>query len=109
MASPVSRGSAIPVSAAREVAAISSGHVTAACWSASRLLVGNVSSRAAGVKPLDSSLAVRRAYSRGGGSRLTPVEKIDRQILGLLADDGRMSYTDLGQATGCRPARSTSG
>jgi Lrp/AsnC family transcriptional regulator, leucine-responsive regulatory protein len=28
------------------------------------------------------------------------VEKIDRQILGLLADDGRMSYTDLGKATG---------
>jgi Lrp/AsnC family leucine-responsive transcriptional regulator len=28
------------------------------------------------------------------------VEKIDRQILRLLADDGRMSYTDLGKATG---------
>ena len=28
------------------------------------------------------------------------VEKIDRQILGLLAGDGRMSYTDLGKATG---------
>jgi Lrp/AsnC family leucine-responsive transcriptional regulator len=28
------------------------------------------------------------------------VEKIDRQILGLLAEDGRMSYTDLGRATG---------
>ena len=28
------------------------------------------------------------------------MEKIDRQILGLLADDGRMSYTDLGKATG---------
>jgi Lrp/AsnC family leucine-responsive transcriptional regulator len=28
------------------------------------------------------------------------VEKIDRQILGLLAEDGRMSYTDLGKATG---------
>lgn len=27
------------------------------------------------------------------------MEKIDRQILGLLADDGRMSYTDLGKAT----------
>ena len=28
------------------------------------------------------------------------MEKIDRQILGLLADDGRMSYTDLGKSTG---------
>jgi Lrp/AsnC family leucine-responsive transcriptional regulator len=28
------------------------------------------------------------------------VEKIDRQILRQLADDGRMSYTDLGKATG---------
>jgi Lrp/AsnC family leucine-responsive transcriptional regulator len=28
------------------------------------------------------------------------VEKIDRQILRLLAGDGRMSYTDLGKATG---------
>ncbi len=33
-------------------------------------------------------------------TRLLPVEKIDRQILGLLAEDGRMSYTDLGKATG---------
>ncbi|WP_370289148.1 Lrp/AsnC family transcriptional regulator [Nocardioides sp.] len=30
----------------------------------------------------------------------TPVEAIDRQILELLATDGRMSYTDLGRATG---------
>ncbi|RNL65755.1 Lrp/AsnC family transcriptional regulator [Nocardioides marmoriginsengisoli] len=28
------------------------------------------------------------------------MEKIDRKILRLLADDGRMSYTDLGKATG---------
>ena len=28
------------------------------------------------------------------------MEKTDREILGLLADDGRMSYTDLGKATG---------
>ncbi|HEX7716314.1 MAG TPA: Lrp/AsnC family transcriptional regulator [Marmoricola sp.] len=28
------------------------------------------------------------------------MEKIDRQILHLLAGDGRMSYTDLGKATG---------
>jgi Lrp/AsnC family leucine-responsive transcriptional regulator len=28
------------------------------------------------------------------------VEKIDRQIVQLLAEDGRMSYTDLGKATG---------
>ena len=32
--------------------------------------------------------------------RVTAVESIDRQILRLLADDGRMSYTDLGRATG---------
>ena len=28
------------------------------------------------------------------------VEDIDRRIVGLLASDGRMSYTDLGKATG---------
>lgn len=28
------------------------------------------------------------------------MEKIDREIIGLLARDGRMSYTDLGKATG---------
>jgi Lrp/AsnC family leucine-responsive transcriptional regulator len=28
------------------------------------------------------------------------VEKIDREILRLLAEDGRMSYTELGKATG---------
>jgi Lrp/AsnC family leucine-responsive transcriptional regulator len=33
-------------------------------------------------------------------SRLIAVEKIDRKILLLLAGDGRMSYTDLGKATG---------
>ena len=33
-------------------------------------------------------------------STLGLVEKTDRQILGLLAEDGRMSYTDLGKATG---------
>jgi Lrp/AsnC family transcriptional regulator, leucine-responsive regulatory protein len=33
-------------------------------------------------------------------SRLSAVEKTDRQILRLLAGDGRMSYTDLGKATG---------
>src|SRR5512133_2279838 len=40
------------------------------------------------------SAAARRAI------RLSAVEKIDRQILRLLAGDGRMSYTDLGKATG---------
>ncbi len=35
-----------------------------------------------------------------GGSSLSPVEKTDRQILSLLAADGRMSFTDLGRATG---------
>lgn len=29
-----------------------------------------------------------------------PVESLDAQILGLLARDGRMSYTDIGKATG---------
>ncbi|WP_269204061.1 Lrp/AsnC family transcriptional regulator [Nocardioides sambongensis] len=33
-------------------------------------------------------------------SEPVPVESIDRQILALLATDGRMSYTDLGRATG---------
>lgn len=33
-------------------------------------------------------------------SSVPPVEAIDRQILELLAKDGRMSYTDLGKATG---------
>ncbi|MGH3413587.1 MAG: Lrp/AsnC family transcriptional regulator [Marmoricola sp.] len=28
------------------------------------------------------------------------MEKIDRKVLALLAEDGRMSYTDLGKATG---------
>lgn len=31
---------------------------------------------------------------------MAPVEALDRQILELLASDGRMSYTDLGKATG---------
>lgn len=31
---------------------------------------------------------------------LRPVEDIDRQIVTLLASDGRMSFTDLGKATG---------
>ena len=33
-------------------------------------------------------------------SKPNPVEATDRQILELLATDGRMSYTDLGKATG---------
>jgi Lrp/AsnC family leucine-responsive transcriptional regulator len=28
------------------------------------------------------------------------VEELDRRLVGLLADDGRMSFTDLGRATG---------
>ncbi|HET9901954.1 MAG TPA: AsnC family transcriptional regulator, partial [Actinomycetes bacterium] len=28
------------------------------------------------------------------------MEEVDRQILRLLSEDGRMSYTDLGKATG---------
>ena len=31
---------------------------------------------------------------------MSRVEDIDRQIVGLLGGDGRMSYTDLGRATG---------
>jgi Lrp/AsnC family transcriptional regulator, leucine-responsive regulatory protein len=31
---------------------------------------------------------------------VTPVEDLDRQIVQLLTRDGRMSYTDLGRATG---------
>ena len=31
---------------------------------------------------------------------LSHVEKTDREIVRLLAADGRMSYTDLGKATG---------
>jgi Lrp/AsnC family transcriptional regulator, leucine-responsive regulatory protein len=33
-------------------------------------------------------------------ANLPPVEEIDRQILQLLTADGRMSFTDLGKATG---------
>lgn len=33
-------------------------------------------------------------------TKVGDVEKIDRQIVELLATDGRMSYTDLGKATG---------
>jgi Lrp/AsnC family leucine-responsive transcriptional regulator len=40
------------------------------------------------------------AVSTPVDSRLDDVEKIDQQILRLLAGDGRMSYTDLGKATG---------
>ena len=36
----------------------------------------------------------------GTAGNLACVEEIDRQILGLLARDGRMSFTDLGKATG---------
>jgi Lrp/AsnC family leucine-responsive transcriptional regulator len=35
-----------------------------------------------------------------GTARVTPVEDLDRRILTLLAADGRMSFTDLGKATG---------
>ena len=33
-------------------------------------------------------------------ARVSLVEDLDRRILGLLAEDGRMSFTDLGKATG---------
>ncbi len=34
------------------------------------------------------------------GHRLIRMEELDRQIVELLVKDGRMSYTDLGKATG---------
>jgi Lrp/AsnC family leucine-responsive transcriptional regulator len=34
------------------------------------------------------------------GSRVVRVEELDRKIVALLAADGRMSFTDLGKATG---------
>ena len=39
---------------------------------------------------------------RGGTrwSTLTRMEDLDRRLVGLLLADGRMSYTDLGKATG---------
>ena len=40
-----------------------------------------------------------RAARRYGGA-VEELSDIDRQIVGLLATDGRMSYTDLGKATG---------
>src|SRR5204862_6038673 len=54
-------------------------------------------------------LAVSRTISRSscftraschGGHYSFAVEKTDRKILSLLAADGRMSFTDLGKATG---------
>ncbi|CAG7655474.1 Transcriptional regulator, AsnC family [Actinacidiphila bryophytorum] len=38
--------------------------------------------------------------SGGGPVRSSAVEELDRQIVDLLMADGRMSYTDLGKATG---------
>ena len=40
------------------------------------------------------------ASHRCDGGNLARVEEIDRQILRLLSHDGRMSFTDLGRATG---------
>ncbi len=37
---------------------------------------------------------------RRGTASLRSVEDLDQHILSLLADDGRMSFTDLGKATG---------
>jgi Lrp/AsnC family leucine-responsive transcriptional regulator len=36
----------------------------------------------------------------GAPVTVSPVEDLDRAIVGLLSGDGRMSYTDLGKATG---------
>src|SRR3712207_5923930 len=45
--------------------------------------------------PPESALAVRRSPGT-----LRSVEETDREIVRLLARDGRMSYTDLARATG---------
>jgi DNA-binding Lrp family transcriptional regulator len=37
------------------------------------------------------------------------MEDLDRRIVGLLSQDGRMSFTDLGKVTGCRRPLPTSG
>lgn len=42
----------------------------------------------------------RRQVRRPALYRVSPVEDLDAQILKLLAADGRMSFTDLGKATG---------
>ena len=42
----------------------------------------------------------RLAARRPPDARVRPVEDLDAQILSLLAADGRMSFTDLGKATG---------
>src|SRR5215207_6762257 len=41
-----------------------------------------------------------RARHYASGVTSSPLEATDRQILQLLAADGRMSFTDLGKATG---------
>jgi Lrp/AsnC family transcriptional regulator, leucine-responsive regulatory protein len=41
-----------------------------------------------------------RPPNPGAAGNLARVEDIDRQILRLLSEDGRMSFTDLGRATG---------
>ena len=42
----------------------------------------------------------RLVARRPPDARVRPVEDLDAQILSLLAADGRMSFTDLGKATG---------
>lgn len=57
-----------------------------------------------GPAPVEVSAAVAvlaTPCSRNALARtVCAVEDIDRQIVGLLADDGRMSYTELGRVTG---------
>lgn len=43
---------------------------------------------------------IARTIRRPDRARVGAVEEIDRKIVSLLARDGRMSYTDLGRATG---------
>src|SRR5690554_4603394 len=43
---------------------------------------------------------IARTIRRPDRARVGAVEEMDRKIVSLLARDGRMSYTDLGRATG---------
>jgi Lrp/AsnC family leucine-responsive transcriptional regulator len=45
-------------------------------------------------------MAIRLMAPPYGGTSLSAVEETDHKILSLLAGDGRMSFTDLGRATG---------
>ena len=48
----------------------------------------------------DASVRSSRSEARSGLTTLSPVEDLDQRICALLSADGRMSFTDLGRATG---------